>query len=155
MEDMNLGEALSLLKKEKSRLARLINLRKDNVYVEDGKKSEFNPKNLSEEINVKIDEIRRLKIRITRTNLDSEISGEKINLAEAIIKVGDIRSKIAHLSNLFERKRGSWYSEKETKNFVAQLDEAEIENEIEKLEIEKAKLDNKIQMTNWNTKLLG
>ncbi|MEK6895094.1 MAG: hypothetical protein AABX48_01085 [Nanoarchaeota archaeon] len=154
MENMNIGEALSLLKKEKSRMARLINLRKDNVYVEEGKKLEFNPKTLSEEINVKIDEIRKLKIRIARTNLDSEISGEKINLAEAIIKVGDIRSKMAHLNNLFERKRSSWYGEKETRNFVAQLDEAEIENEIEKLEIEKAKLDNKIQMTNWNTKLL-
>ena len=57
MEIMNLGEALSLLKKEKSRLARLINLRKDNVYVEEGKKSEFNPKKLSEEINIKIEEI--------------------------------------------------------------------------------------------------
>ena len=154
MESMNLGEALSLLKKEKSRLARLINLRKENVYVEEGKKSEFNPKKLSEEINVKIDEIRRLKIRIARTNLDSETSGEKINLAEAIIKVGDIRSKIAHLNSLFERKRSSWYGEKETKSFVAQLNEAEIENEIEKLEIEKAKLDNKIQITNWNIKLL-
>lgn len=154
MGNTNLGEALSLLKKEKSRLARLINLRKDNVYVEEGKKSEFNPKKLSEEINIKIDEIRRLKIRIARTNLDSETSGEKINLAEAIIKVGDIRSKIAQLNNLFERKRSSWYSEKETKTLISQLDESEIEDDIEKLENEKAKLDNKIQMTNWNTQLL-
>jgi len=151
---MNIGEALSLLKKEKSRLARLINLRKENVYIEEGKKSEFDPKKLTEDINFKIDEIRRLKIRITKTNLASGISGEKISLAEAIIKIGDIRSKIAQLNNLFERKRNLWYSEKETKIVIAQLNESEIEDEIEKLENEKSNLDNKIQLANWNAKLL-
>lgn len=151
---MNIGEALSLLKKEKSRLARLISLRKENIYTEEGKKSEFDPKELTEEINLKIDEIRKLKIKIAKTNLASSISGENINLAEAIIKVGDIRSKIAQLSNLFERKRSIWYSEKETKNLISQLNESEIEDEIENLENEKSKLDNKIQLTNWNTKLL-
>ena len=132
---MNLGEALSLLKKEKSRLARLISLRKNNVYVEEGKKPEFDPKKLSEEINIKIEEIRKLKIKIAQTNLNAKISGENISLAEAIIKVGDIRSKIAHLNSLFESKRDSWYREKETKNFIAQLDEVEIEDEIEALEV--------------------
>jgi len=151
---MNIGEALSLLKKEKNRLVRLINLRKENVYIEEGKKLEFDPKKLTEEINLKIDEIRELKIKIAKTNLASGISGEKINLAEAIIKVGDIRSKIAQLSNLFERKKSSWYSERETKILISQLDEYEIEEEIEKLEGEKSNLDNRIQLANWNTKLL-
>jgi len=153
MEKINLGEALSLLKKEKSRLARLISLRKENVYVEEGKKSEFDVKKLSDEINKKIEDIRKLKIKIQITNLSAIVDGEKISLAEAIIKVNDIRSKIAQLTNLFERKRSMWYSEKEQKNFIAQLDESEIEEEIEKLEIQKTQLDNKIQMTNWNTQL--
>jgi len=43
--------------------------------------------------------------------------------------------------------------EKETKKKIAQISESEIEDEIEKLEIEKGILDNKLQMTNWNTKL--
>ncbi|MDO8740020.1 MAG: hypothetical protein Q7J54_00410 [Candidatus Woesearchaeota archaeon] len=38
---MKLGEALSKLKKEKSKLARLILLRKENIYAEEGKMSEF------------------------------------------------------------------------------------------------------------------
>jgi hypothetical protein len=152
---MNIGESLSLLKKEKSRLARLISLRKENVFVEEGKKSEFNPKELGQQIDKKIEEIRKLKIQIQEANLRTSIAGEKINLAEAIIKVNDIRSKIAQLSNLFERKRGSWfsYSEKEKKEFFPQMGESEVEEEIEKLEIEKSKLDNKIQMTNWKTEL--
>ena len=150
---MNLGEALSLLKKERSRLSRLIELRKDHVYLEEGKKSEFDIKKLSAEINEKIEKIRKLKIMIQRANLDTFLMGEKMSLAEAIIKVGDIRSKIASLSAVFERKRSSWCYDKDTKNFVSQLDESEIEDEIEKLEVEKASLDNKIQITNWNTKI--
>ena len=153
MENMNLGEALSLLKKEKNKLVRLISLRKENIYTEEGKTPEFNSKKLSQEIDSKIEDIRKLKIRIEKTNLNTKLSGDSIIISEAIIKVGDIRSKIAQLSNLFERKRSPWCMEKETKNLISQLDEAEIEEEIEKLEIEKAKLDNKIQMTNWNTQL--
>ena len=152
---MNLGEALSLLKKEKSRLARLISLRKDNVFIEKGKKSEFDLNKLSEDINNKIEKIRELKLRILKTNISTTVQDEGVSLSEAIIKVNDMRSKIAQLSGLFERKRSSWYGEKDQNEMVAQLDESEIEDEIEKIEIEKTKLDDKIQMTNWNTKLLN
>ncbi|MBL7148344.1 MAG: DIP1984 family protein [Nanoarchaeota archaeon] len=151
---MKLGEALSKLKKEKSRLARLISLRKENVYVEEGKKTKFDPKELSKEINGKIDEIRDLKIKLQKTNLNTKITGDNILLAEAIIKINDLRSKIGKLSNLFEKKSSWGYRDKDEKEIIAQLDELEIEDEIEKLEIEKVQLDNKIQVTNWTTKLI-
>ena len=151
---MKLGEALSKLKKEKSRLARLILLRKENVYVEEGKKTKFDPKKLSEEIDKKIEEVRKLKIKIQKTNLTTKVSGESITLAEAIVKINDLRSKLAHLSSLFENKRSYLYRDKDEKEMVAQLDELEIEDEIEKLEIEKVQLDNEIQMANWTTKLI-
>lgn len=150
---MKLGEALSKLKKEKSRLARLILLRKENVFVEEGKKTKFDPKKLSEEIDNRIDEIRKLKIKIQKTNLNTTIAGEKITLAEAIVKINDLRSKIAHLSDLFEKKRDFLFRDKDEKEMIAQLDELEIEDEIEKLEIEKVQLDNKIQISNWTTPL--
>lgn len=147
---MNLGEALSLLKKEKSRLARLIDLRKENIYKEEGKKATFNPKKLSEEINKKIDDIRALKISIQKANLSTIVKGENISLAEAIIKVNDIRKKIANLSTLFEEKR-NYFSEKNEKKRIPQLDELQVEDEIMALEREKVQLDNKIQITNWVT----
>ena len=153
VENMKLGEALSELKKEKSRLARLILLRKENVYVEEGKQTKFDPKELSKEINKKIEDIRKLKIKIQKTNLNIKISGEDISLTEAIIKINDLRSKMAHLSNLFERKRSYLFRDKDEKEMIAQIDEIEIEDEIEKLEIEKVQLDNKIQIINWVTKL--
>jgi|SRR3989344_605171 len=150
---MNIGEALTLLKKEKSRLSRLISLRKDNVFVEVGKKTEFNVSELTEKINKKTEEIRFLKIKIQKTNVSAIVIGDEITLAEAIIKVNDLRGKIGDLSKLFDKKRDSWYSEKEKKETISQIEESSIEDEIERLENEKAKLDNDIQMTNWKTNL--
>ncbi len=152
---MKIGEALNLLKKDKGKLARLILLRKENLYVEEGKETKFNPAKLSEEINKKIDEIRDLKIKIQKTNLNSMIQDKNISLAEAIIKIGDIRSKIASLSNLFEKDRFSYlYRDKEKIEKIPQIDEVEVEKEIAKLVSEKITLDNSIQIANWNIELI-
>jgi len=149
---MKLGEALSKLKKEQSRLARLILLRKQNIFVEKGKKPKFNPNELSKEVDNKIREIRKLKIKIQETNLKTNLSGE--SLAEAILKVNDIRSKLSSLSKLFDDKPRSFSLSREDKEYVETIDETEIEDLIEKLEVEKAQLDNTIQVANWTTKLL-
>jgi len=149
---MKLGEALSNLKKERTRLARLITLRKENVFVEKGKQTVFSPKQLSEEIDKKTNEIRILKLQIQTTNLQTKLKLENMSLAEALLKINDIRNKIEKLSSLFERKRELW-SREEEKELVPQLDENKIEEEIKNLESEKVKLDNIIQMTNWNTEL--
>ena len=151
---MKLGESLSALKKEQGRLARLILLRKENVYREKGKQTKFNPAKLSEEIDKKLEEIRKLKIKIQKTNLNTNVAGENMTLAEAIIKINDLRSSIANLSTLFEKKRDLLFRDKDEIEKIAQLDESKIEDKIEKLEIEKAQLDNKIQITNWTIKLL-
>lgn len=150
---MKIGEALSQLKKEKSRLARLISLRKENVFVEKGKKTSFDPKSLSKEIDEKIEEIRKLKVNIQKTNFNTLIVESNITLAEGIIKIGDIRSRISQLFNLFERKSSWIYREKEEKEMIPQLSELEVDREIERLEKEKAELDNNIQITNWNAEL--
>lgn len=152
--NIKLGEALSALKKEKSGLARLILLRKENIYIEKGKQTKFDLKKLSEEINKKIDDIRKLKIKIQNTNLNTYVLGENITLAEAILKVNDMRSKISHLSRLFEKEKYSFFRDKEEKEIVSQLDELEVEDDIERSEIEKVQLDNKIQITNWTTILI-
>jgi len=150
---MKLGEALSKLKKEKSRLARLIDLRKQNVFVEKGKKPSFDPEILTVQIDNKINEIRKLKMKIEETNLKTTVKGEDISLAEAIIKVRDIRSQLANLNGLFERKKDWFFRSKDEKETKTTIDEAKIEDVIEKLEIQKVQLDNKIQITNWTTEV--
>jgi len=149
---MKIGEALSLLKKEKSRLSRLIFLRKENVSVEKGKKSKFDPNELSKEISVKLEIIRKLKTRIQKTNLITKLQGDSLNLAEAILKVNDLRLEIEKLTNLFDKERGIFRSD-DKKEMVTKMDELKVEDKIEQLEIEKAQLDNRIQITNWETSL--
>lgn len=153
---MKLGEALAHLKKEKSRLARLISIRKENVYVEKGKKTPFDPEELGKDINKKIHDIRKLKIRIQKTNLATKINGSSTSIAEAILMVGDIRSMIAKLSNLFEEKHEySWkLRDKDQIEKIPQLSESVIDREMEQLETEKTRLDNAIQIANWDTELL-
>ncbi|MAG77631.1 MAG: hypothetical protein CL811_12825 [Colwelliaceae bacterium] len=152
---MNLGEALSLLKQEKSRLSRIISIRKENVFLEKGKKTVFDPKDLGKKIDEKISEIRRLKIKIQKTNLQTKIENEDLTIAEAIIKIGDIRSKLANLRNLFEKRGHFYYREREEKEMIPQLDEKDVENEIEELEKEKTLLDNGLQVANWKTELIS
>ena len=153
---MKLGEALALLKKEKGRLAKLVSLRKDNVYVEKGKKSPFDPNKLGIEINKKIENIRKLKIKIQKTNLNAKIEEEDLCIAETIIMVGDIRSKLAALSNLFTEKKDSFFRwrNKDEIERISQLDENKIDSEMEELENYKIKLDNQIQVANWKTELI-
>ena len=153
---MKIGAALALLKKEKSRLARLISLRKINVYVEKGKKTPFDPQKLGKEIDKKIEDIRKLKIKIQKTNLNTEMTSYKLSLAEAIILVNDIRSNISQLSNLFIEKRdySFRFRDKDEIEKIPQLDESEIEKEMEKLEAEKTHLDNAIQIANWENELI-
>lgn len=153
---MKLGEALAQLKKEKSRLARLISLRKENVYVEKGKKTPFDPEQLGKDLDKKIDEIRKLKIKIQKTNLNSNLSDTPMSLAEAIIMIGDIRSKISHLSCLFNEKREYSFRlrDKDEIEKIAQLNESEIEKEIGNLESGKIHLDNALQVANWQTELI-
>lgn len=151
---MKLGEALSELKREKSGIARLVGLRKDNVYVEKGKSPAFDPQKLTEEINKKMDSIRKLKISIQRTNLETKLTEKNITLAEAILKINDLRSTIGHLSKLFEEKSSYLYREKEAKEKVPLLNECEIEEKIKSVEAEKVQLDNLIQVTNWTVDVL-
>ena len=132
---------------------RLLALRKENVYRLKGERAKFDPNKLSKEIETKLTEIRKLKIRIQRTNLSTHLKGEGMTLAESIIKVQDLREQIKNLGTLFDDKRDYFFRDKEAKK-VAQIDEAKVEDTIQLLELKKAQLDNKIQITNWETNLL-
>lgn len=124
------------------------------MYVKEGKKPAFDVKELTDKINGKIDEIRKLKIQIMKTNLETKIGDT--TLAEAIVKIGDLRSKLANLTDLVKLDRSDWlWSRKEKEiEYVPQIDEAMVEDEIKKLEKEKVKLDNEIQKLNWTADLV-
>ncbi len=151
---MKLGEALSLLKKEKARLSRLVNLRKENFYIETKKKPPFDIRDLTKQINEKTEEIKQLKLKIQKTNLGIRLIDGDITVAEAILKISDLRARISDMGNLFERKRDYLFREKNDVDKHPLIEEKKIEEEIEKLQVEKTNLDNKIQITNWTAELL-
>jgi len=153
---MKIGEALSELKSKKSQLARLIKIRKDTMYVEEDKAPKFEAQELTEQINNMIDEIRKLKIQIIKTNINTNIGD--ITLQEAIIKIGDLRSHISNYSDLvkYSKEYGLFdtYVDKDKIELKPQISEINIEEKIKSLEKEKVKLDNKIQEANWKTDLV-
>ena len=154
---MKLGAALAELKSRQSQLARLIQIRQDTMDYESNKKPKMDAKELTEQINTMIDDIRKLKLQIMKTNLETELS-TGITLSEAIIKIGDLRSKIANYHQLvkYERDRYSFFEgERKTKDVIPQVEEKKIEEEIKKLNEEKLKLDNEIQQANWKVDLKG
>jgi len=148
---VKLGEALSELKKEKSALARLISLRKNNTMLPEGEKPVFDPKVLTRKIRQRTAYIRKLKLDIQLTNMENPISGSKKSIAKAIIEINDLRSELASLSTLYERT-SFLYRDKEEK-LVDHMSREEVEKEIRRLQIEKTKLDNALQKANWSTDL--
>jgi len=152
---MKLGEALSKLKKEKSGLARMIELRKENVLLPVDEKPSFNPEKLTLKINKKIVEIRKLKLSIQKTNMTQKIKNTNQLISEAIIKINDFRSILSSLRNLFYRKPSLFHREKDDVKMVAHLKETAIEEEIKKIQSEKTKLDDLLQITNWSTELIN
>lgn len=151
---MKLGEALSVLKKEQRRLARLRSLRKENVCRVKGERAKFNPAKLSDEIEAELNAIRKLKIQIQKTNLSTKVKGERITLAEAILKVQDLREQIKDLSTLFDDRKDYLFRDRNEVKKIAQVNEAKVEDTLQLLEVKKAQLDNSIQITNWDTTLL-
>jgi len=150
---MKLGAALSKLKSEKGKLARLINLRKKNAYVEQGIEPAYSFDTLSDEIDEKIEEIRKLKIQIQKTNVEIMLD-EKITLAEAIVKIGDLRSQIAKLSDVTERESFLSRWDRDNKVYIPTFDEKELERKLERVELEKVQLDNKLQKRLWEVDLI-
>lgn len=150
---MKLGAALSKLKSEKGKLARLINLRKKNAYVEQGIEPAYSFDTLSNGIDEKIEEIRKLKIQIQKTNVKTMLD-EKITLAEAIVTIGDLRSQIAKLSDVTERETFLSRWDRDHKVYIPTFDEKELERKLERVELEKVQLDNKLQKRLWEVDLI-
>lgn len=150
---MKLGEALSKLKIEKGTLARMLQHRRENLVVYEGEEPSFDPKELTNDINKKLKEIRELKLGIQKANMENKISGQDKTIAEALIEINDIRSELASLKTLFYKRDRLFRREKDELKEIQLMDEKELEQEIQRLQSEKSKLDDQLQMTNWSLEL--
>ena len=151
---MLIGAALQELKVLQSKLVRLYRLRGDTFNVLENKSIEVPFNDVTQEINVLIQEIRQLKVRIHKTNANVflEVNEKIISLQELIVLIGDIRSELMQLEIL--KPRGPVYLGGQAVEYIPQRKQDEIAKLIAEMEKRKADLDKILQKKNWQTELL-
>lgn len=148
---MKIGEMLGELKKEGADLKRLADLRKETFWVEHRHKSVVSTAELTARINKKAESVRKMKLAIQENNLRTDVGG--LRLAEAILKIADLRDEINKLNELKNGDRDHFHFRDEKEKKDAQLNPLQLEALIGQLEAEKAKLDSQIQSVNWKEEL--
>ncbi len=152
---MKIGEALALIKAKKGYIASQYELLNEQMYYEAGKKPDFEAHSIIENVEKAEKELRELKLAVTRANMDKKLENG-VSLAEAIILIGDIRGKIAHMSKSVKNPhRGRLYYDVDEKRieYVAQIHPKEIDDSVRELEAEKRKLDAELQKANWKLEI--
>lgn len=147
---MKMGEMLTELKKEKEDLTRLLSLRKETFWVEGNKKPAISTAELTARIEEKINSVRKMKLKIQEENLKTKVG--EISLAEAILKIADLRNETKNLAELKDGDRG-WALRDEKEHKRPQLNPLQIEELVEKLQKQKTKLDSQIQSVNWKQEI--
>lgn len=153
---MKLGEALAEKKRMQVRLAKCNELLKKSYYYKS--KPDFNYGKLKNEIILLTVNLRELKLKIMKTNLTTQVKHEDkdISIAELIIRLGDIRSEISCLNELYKSERDSLYSlrHSDEDELKMQVPPSEVQDDITSLNKEKTKLDALLQHTNWTVELI-
>ena len=155
----NIGEALTEIRVSKSELDRLLTARRNSFThrADEEVSPEEDYDALTKSIDKKMEDIRKLKIAVSKANLNKIVDTPEgtMPLAEAILLVGEYRSKLAMFQNLSEQfrdRRISFMSKDDVKT-KQQKKMDFINNEIRNFEERKARLDNFIQAINWQVEL--
>ncbi|MBI2172953.1 MAG: hypothetical protein HYT73_01940 [Candidatus Aenigmarchaeota archaeon] len=149
---MKLGEALSLIKAKKGYMASQYELMKEHMFYETGKKPEFAVADIFDNLEKAEKELRNLKISVMEANLSKKLENG-MSPAEAIISIGDIRSRIAQMERAKKdpyKDRLLFRSDDKRIEYVSQVPLKELEDKIKALEARKIKLDAELQTANWN-----
>lgn len=120
-------------------------------------KPDFSYVKLRTETKMLTENIRKLKMQLQKTNLETMVQykDDKISLAELIIRIGDIRAEISMLNGLYKaRDEYSMFRYDEDNSVQPQVPPKDIEKEIAELNKEKTKLDGLLQHTNWTIDLI-
>ncbi len=148
---MKIGEALALIKAKKGYLVSQYELLNEHMYYEAGRSPDFKAEEIMENIEKAEEELRRLKLSVTKANMEKNLEND-MSLAEAIIFVGDLRSKIAQMTKASKhphRDRLFFDIEDKRIEYEPQIHPQEMEKKIQELEAKKTKLDAELQKANW------
>ncbi|MBN1802801.1 MAG: hypothetical protein JW891_14930 [Candidatus Lokiarchaeota archaeon] len=151
---MLIGAALQELKTLKSKLARLYILRRDTFNVLENKIIEVEFEKVTEDIRNLLEEIKKLKGNIAKTNAKTiiELDGIQITMQELIITIGDLKSELYQLEYL--KPRGAVYLGGQAVEYIPQKRQDEMATIIANLEEKKAELDKILQSKNWQIELV-
>jgi len=136
-------------------LARLYVLRRETFNFLENKEVEVDFNQISNEIKDLIDQIRDLKVKITKTNNNTliEVDGQKTSIQELILIIGDFRSELLQLQYL--KPRGPVYLGGQAVEYIPQKKQDEIADLISEVEEKKAEMDKLLQAKNWAVELIG
>jgi len=155
---MNLSTALNEKKAAQNALARLISIREKILFFDKKKKPEIKFHEIEQKINEKIEAIDDFKIRITYTNCHTKLE-TGINLLDAIIKLGNIRSELKCYSELLDQDKEDelvyFSGRSQVQEFEAQVEKQYLIDKIEELEKQKYELDSLIAQANNSTELVS
>ena len=149
---MKLGEALSLIKAKKGYLASQYELLREHMFYEAGKKPDFAAQDIMKNIEKAEKELKGLKLSVMEANMKSELEGG-ISPAEAILEIGDIRSKISQMVRAAKDPyKDKLYFRTDDKRieYIPQIPLKEMEEKIHELEKRKLELDAELQKANWS-----
>jgi hypothetical protein len=149
---MKLGEALTLLKSRKGEMARILEQRRKNFYVSEGKEPHFKYADQTKEIGDLREDIVGLKIAVIEANAKNSVLGGDVSIQEAILRVGELRSELANLQAIIkEAEDQGRYLFSRDKEIVRdpQVPLSVVEERIRDLTREKTALDARIQDSNW------
>ncbi|NVM28476.1 MAG: hypothetical protein HWN65_06510 [Candidatus Helarchaeota archaeon] len=138
----------------RSKLARLYRLRERTFNILESKEVEVDFDKISEEINDLVLKIRDLKVKISKTNVNTIVSveGREVTILELILTIADLRSELSRYA--FLQPLGPVYLRGHAVEYIAQRKQDEIAEKIAELEAQKANVDKILQSNNWKTELL-
>lgn len=150
---MKLAEALQERADINRSIEQLKNRLNNNVLVQEGEKTAEDPGKLKQELDAAIERLTYLIARINLTNSQIKVDGQ--TLTELIAKKDALSLKISTYKNIVFTGSQTSYRARNTeikiKSSIVVMDwQAEIDAMSKELRL----LDNKLQESNWNTKLI-
>lgn len=150
---MKMAEALQERADINRKIQQLRSRISDNVLVQEGEKTLENPEQLKQELDSAIDRLTYLISCINNTNCRTIIEGQSLTQMLAkkdtlIEKISSYRLIIRAAGNISQRARGTEIKIK------AVISIPDWQKELDSLEKELRVLDNRLQESNWITKLI-
>ena len=149
---MKLAEALQQRADLNRTIDQLTSRISDNVLVQEGEKTNENPKELIKQLDQAIADLEKLIARINLTNSLTKVN--KVTLTELIAKKDALQKQISVYQDIiYAASKNTQRATRTEIKVLTVVDVKSLQSKLDKLSKEYRLLDNTIQETNWKTEL--